>query len=148
MFFIACNNSSNSASALVDLDLMKYNLPVKIKAPADAVVESNDLGFVQDVTVKGEGNYYVQIIGGTATTFDIQAIKENHINDVRRSDFFGEIIQEDDNGFIYQKKISGDRINYDFRMIRIQGDQEFVFQSGLIGKYSLKDIERMYNAVK
>ena len=67
---------------------------------------------------------------------------------VKNSPFFSEIIKEDDNGFIFKKTISEDRINYDFRYVKIQGDKEYVFQTGLIGQFTLDDVEMMYEAVK
>lgn len=50
--------------------------------------------------------------------------------------------------FIYRKKISEDRINHDFRYIKIQGDQEYMFQVGLMGQFSLEDVKAMYASVK
>ena len=53
-----------------------------------------------------------------------------------------------DNGFIFEKKLSPDHLNYDFRYFKVQGDKEYVFQTGLIGKFSLEDVKGMYGAVK
>ncbi len=145
---LACNSNSSSDSALESIDLMKYGLPIVIKAPVGATVESSDLGFVKDVTVKSEDNFYLQIIGGNATTTQHEAIKNEHISEVKQSEYFDEILSEDEHGFIFRKKITEKRINHDFRYIKIQGNMEYVFQTGLIGQYSLEDVQLMYKAVQ
>ena len=144
---LACNNGGNTGG-LEELDLMAHGLPVKIKAPADANVEMSDLGFVKDVTVKSGDQFYLQIIGGTATTTDIAEVVAEHKQQVSNNPFFSEIVREEENGFIFKKVISEDRENYDFRYVRIQGDKEYLFQTGLVGQYTLDDVETMFKAVK
>ncbi|MBT8230588.1 MAG: hypothetical protein KJO50_10020 [Bacteroidia bacterium] len=147
LLILASCQSNTNKSDLADMDLMKYGLPIKIKAPVDAQVEASDLGFVKDVTVKGDENFYLQITGGMATTTDSGKIKDEHLEEVRDNEFFDELLKEEDHGFIFRKKITEELINHDFRFVRIQGDMEYIFQVGLIGNYSEKDVERMYNAV-
>lgn len=131
-----------------DLDLMSYGLPIKIKAPADAVVKSENLGFIQDVTIQGDKNFYIQIQGGTATTTNIASIKDEYLNTLKNSKYFSKIIEEEDAGFIYEKDLGNGNLNYDFRYIKVQGDKEFIFQRGLVGQYTIDNIKAMYNAVK
>jgi len=146
--FFACKSETASTSNMEDLDLMKYGLPIKIKAPSGSKVVSEDLGFVQDVTVKGEDNFYVQILGGSATTTNLADIKASQMKDVEKMPYFSKIVEQDDNGFIFEKEISEDHLNYDFRYIKVQGDKEYIFQTGLIGKFSVDDVKTMYSAVK
>ena len=120
LILISCN-SDNTNSNLTDLDLMAHGLPVKIKAPEDAEIVASDLGFVKDVTVKGKGNFYLQITAGMATTTDSRKIKEEHLNDVKNHEFLMKYYQEEDQGFIFRKKISEDLVNHDFRFVKIQG---------------------------
>jgi len=131
-----------------DLDLMSYGLPIKIKAPKGAEVESDNLGFIQDVRIKGDENFYVQIMGGTATTTDIASIKSEYLTSLKNDKYFSKIVEEDEAGFIYEKDLGDGNLNYDFRYIRVQGDKEYIFQRGLVGKYSIEDIKKMYSAVK
>jgi len=144
----ACKSDSSSASNLQDFDLMKYGLPIKIKSPENPVVTSEDLGFVQDVTVKGDNNYFVQILGGTATTTDVSAIKATQLKDMKDTPYFSSVIEEDENGFIFEKKYSPERVNYDFRYVKVQGDKEYIFQTGLIGSFTLEEVKAMYESVK
>jgi hypothetical protein len=130
-----------------DLDLMVYGLPIKIKAPEGAEVKVDDMGIVQDVTVKAGDDFYLQILSGVAYSFDLPAIIQKQKADVVNSKYFSKIIQEDDHGFIFEKKYSEERITYDFRCVKIQGDREYVFQTGLMGKFSLEDAQSMYASV-
>jgi len=142
----ACKDSS-PARSLDALDLMKHGLPIKINAPTGAEVVAEDLGFMKDVTVKGENNYFIQIISGVATTTDAAAIIAEQKKEVEAGPFFSEIISEDEHGFIFKKEITSARINYDFRAVKIQGDQEYVFQTGLMGQFSLDEVKAMYASV-
>ena len=148
MLLVNCKEGAAPASSLDDLDLMSHGLPIKIKAPAGAEVVTEDMGFIKDVTVKGEGNYFLQILGSEVSTTDIAAIVSSQKEAAKNSPFFSEIVSEDANGFIFKKQITPERINYDFRSIKIQGDQEYVFQMGMMGNFSLDEVKTMYAAVK
>ncbi len=148
LLLFSCKGDAPATSKLMDYDLMKHGMPIKIMAPAEPVVEASDMGIMKDVTVKGEGNYFIQITSGVATTTDVAALKSTQLMEVKNALFFDEIISEEDHGFIYRKKISEDRINHDFRYIKIQGDQEYMFQVGLMGQFSEDEVKQMYEAVK
>jgi len=38
--------------------------------------------------------------------------------------------------------------NYGFKYLKIQGDKEYIFQTGLVGNFGLDDVKVMYEAVK
>lgn len=123
-------------------------MPITLKAPADSEIISEDLGFMRDITVKSGDNYFIQILAGAAIKLDEAKIKEEKLAEVKNGPFFSKIVKEDDHGFIFEKKIDDKNINYDFRHIRIQGDKEYVFQTGLIGRFTQADVEKMYESVK
>jgi hypothetical protein len=39
-------------------------------------------------------------------------------------------------------------MTYSFKYVFIQGDQEFIFQNGILGIYNLEQINNMYDAVQ
>jgi hypothetical protein len=63
---------------------------------------------------------------------------------VKSNNFF----PEEDQGFIFSKKADSLIVDYDFRFVKIIGDKELIFQSGLVGSFSLEDTKIMYNAIK
>lgn len=129
------------------LDLMSYGLPIAIGAPAESEVKVDDLGVWKDVTVKHGDNYFVQILSSKASSLDINKLKTESLSEVKAGRFFSKIIQEDDSGFIFEKKID-ESINYDFRYFKIQGDHEYSFQTGLIGTFSEEQVRDMYTSVQ
>lgn len=96
---MGCKGDAPAVSSFDSYDLMKHGMPIKIKAPANPIVEASDMGIMKDVTVKGDGNYFVQITSGVATTSDATAIKSQQLSEVKNALFFDEILQEDENGF-------------------------------------------------
>lgn len=142
-FIISCGNEPKTEP----LDLMKHGLPIQIMAPQEAVVKSNDAGFYKDVTVKYGDNYFVQIISTSVTISDIAQLKSDQLRQVKKHPHFKEVIFEEENGFIFEKQIDS-LTNFDFRYIKIQGSDEYIFQTGLSGTYSQEDVRAMYESVK
>lgn len=132
---------------LPELDLMSYGLPISIKAPEGAEVKMDDLGIWKDLTIKQGDNYFVQVIASTASTLQSAKVKEEKLVEVKAQPFFSKVIQEDENGFIFEKQIDENTIDYDFRHILIQGDQEYIFQTGLYGTFSEEEVRAMYKSV-
>ncbi len=131
-----------------DLDLLQYGVPIKIKAPEGSVVQLDDMGIVQDITVRNGEEFYLQIIAGENYESDISKVVEKQKSDAVSTRTFSKIIEEDDRGFIFEKKYSEERISYDFRYVRVQGDKEYIFQTGLLGQFTLEQVKKMYEAIK
>lgn len=144
IFILSCAENKPKTEIL---DLMKYGLPIQIKAPAEAVVKADDMGFYTDVTVKGGDDYFIQILSTSATTSDIGILKKDQLNEVEKNPYFKRITFEETNGFIFEKQIDS-LYNYDFRYVKIQGSNEYIFQTGLFGKFSEDAVRKMYDSVK
>jgi len=149
LFCLACNNGNNS-NGLSELDLMSHGMPIKVKAPEGAVVKKDNIGMVKEVTVKSGDIYYIQILSGQAFSNDISVLKERQKGDAISNKYFSKIVEEDDNGFIYEKKYPElkDRITYDFRYVKLQGDYQYTFQAGLMGQFTLDQAKTMYKSVQ
>ncbi len=132
---------------LPTLDLLSQGLPLKIKAPENVEVASSDLGIMKDVTVKNDEGYSIQIFESEATTLVIKDIKDQIKIDIEESLFFSKMIREEDEGFIFEKKIDENYITYDFRRVRVAGDKQYVIQAGLSSQHSLENVEVMYASV-
>jgi len=133
---------------LSTLDLLEYGLPIKINAPEGVDVTVDDLGVWKDITVKDSLDFNLQIIASQSTTFDKSKIVADRLAEVKSGRYFSKVIEEYENGFIFEKKIDEDNINYDFRFIKLNGDREYVFQTGLLGTFSEEAVRKMYNAVQ
>lgn len=143
---LSCTGEKDAG--LVELDLLSHGMPIVVRAPEDATIEKMDLVVQKDLTIKSGDDFYIQIFESDASTRDVAEIKSRLLRDVRDGKYFGEIIREDPQGFIYTNVIDSAYVNYGFRHVRLQGDKEYVFQAGLRGKFTLENIERMYAAVQ
>jgi len=145
IFFPACQED---ASAWKETDLLAYGIPLTVQAPDSVQIETNDMvGSLQDVTIKGEG-YNVQIFASNAETTDVSQVKARQLASVKDLRYFSRVVEEEENGFIYEFLIEQDNPTYGFRYIIIQGDKEYIFQPGLSAMYNLEEIQQLYQAVK
>lgn len=125
---------------------MKYGLPISVLAPKDVEIGKDDLGVIQGAWIKGDG-YYVQIYSSDITTTKMDRVLMDRKSEVESGTYFSKILEEDEQGFFYEKDVDGD-LRYDFRHIKILGGKEYVFQKGLIGNYTEEEVRNMYEAVK
>lgn len=144
VFCFSCK--TDKVSNYNDLDLLKYGMPISVKAPLDSEVTMDDLGVMKDVTVKSGDDYFLQVFSSTAISLDAKSIKQTKLEEVKIADYFSRIVEDNEHGFIYEKKI-GENLDYDFRFVKIQGDYEFIFQTGLYGTFSEEDVRAMYQSV-
>ena len=143
----ACQNTSKTN--LKSLDLLQHGIPITIMAPDSAKVVAGSLSFSQDITIKSPAdNYDVQIFAYDATTTDISVVKASHLAEAKSNAYFSEIIEEEEAGFIYSTVFDSTATNYGFKYLKIQGDKEYIFQTGLVGTFGLEDVKMMYEAVK
>lgn len=147
LLLVSC--AGDSASNWPELDLTGHRIAVTIMAPDSAKIRSRNLsGVMQDVTIDSpEDNYSVQVLSNQTNTNDMAKLKADQLGFVRDGRYFERIVVEEPNGFIFENKIDS-TAHYGFRYIVYQGDQQFVFQNGMGGTFSLPEIEAMYAAVK
>ena len=144
-FLLACNRDPKMK--LKPLDLVSYGLPITIMAPDSAEILKKEYNIMRDITIRKDNWYFVQIFESVVTTPDPVEVKKSQLESIKKDKYFKEIIREDESGFIFRKQIDSTLIDYDFRYIRIIGDKEIIFQTGLIGTFTLEDVERMYKSV-
>lgn len=147
LIILIASCKSDPLADMQKTELMSYGFPIAVHAPAGAEFVKGDLGVMQDLTIKAGDNYYVQILGSDATTLDAKEVLQNQMSQAKAHPFFSKIIMEEDNGFIFEKNTDG-RINYDFRYIKLQGEKEYIFQTGLVGNFTQDDVKAMYASVK
>lgn len=138
----------NTGPQWAELDLMSYGVPLSIAAPDSAKVKTTDLGLIKDITIKEGEDYYIQLYASAASTNDVAKIKADQLGEVKNNRFFSKIVKEEADGFIYETAIDSSNINYGFRYIYLQGDMEYIFQTGLIGTFTQQQTEKMYEAVQ
>lgn len=147
-FIWACG--SEPTSNWTPQNLLKYGIPMTIMTPDSVEIKTMDLGIIKDVTIKSkvDEGYGLQIYASSAETTDIAKIKADKLADVKATRFFKEIVKEEEDGFIFETAVDSNNINYDFRLIVVKGDMEYVFQTDLVQMFTLEQAEQMYNSIK
>ena len=151
LVFIFLSNCENDPSKnWKPKDLISWGIPITILAPDSIDVRSQDYsGWMKDVTIKGDtDDFFIQIYATNATTTDLAKVKSEQVNAVKDMRYFSTIVKEEENGFIYETMIDSAATSYGFRHIQIKGDKEYVFQTGMVGSFTLEEVENMYDAVK
>ena len=148
IFLLACQNDQTLDWQETSL-LACCQLPISVLAPDSADIKSSNFGeLFKDVTIKSGDDYFVQIYASEATTNDIAKIKSDQLKQVKEFPFFSKIVEEDENGFLYENIIDSTNINYGFRYVAVTGDKEYIFQPGLTGLFTEEQARRMYAAVQ
>ena len=131
------------------LDLLAHGLPITVEAPDSTTVKASDLGILQDVTLEGvsDADYFIQIYASKANTTDIAQIKADQVSMIRSNPYFTQIVEEEENGFIYETMIDSTNY-YSFQYVYLQGDKEYIFTTGLAKTFDLMQVEKMYASVK
>ena len=148
-FFALLGCQSEPEDRYTELDLLEYGVPVTIMAPDSTTVKSSDLGgLMKDVTVKGDGNYDLQILASSTNSSDIARAKAEALSNVKGKRYFSKIVDESADGFLYEMQLDTNQIYYGFRHIVLQADQEIIFSQGMTSTLSREEAERIYEAVK
>lgn len=147
LFFYACQSEPLQEWDKKDL-LACCQLPISVLAPDSAQIKSSNLGLFKDITIQSGDDYFVQIYASEASTNDIARIKSEQLKQVKELPFFSKVIEEDENGFLFENIIDSTNINYSFRYVAVTGDMEYVFQPGLTGLFTQEQARKMYEAVK
>jgi hypothetical protein len=143
--FMSCNNKTKEYPPL---DLLSHGLPIKIKAPEDVEIKFQDFGILKEMTVENAENYALLISASETSSLDIKKVLGEQKEIVEASPYFSKIMEEEEDGFIFEKKIDDDYINYDFRHVRLRGENKYIFRAGLSRQYTLDEIKEIYQSVK
>jgi hypothetical protein len=145
LLFSACEKSPKTNYK--PLSLLPHGLPVTILAPENPEIKVTDMTVMKDLTVKKGDDFNVQIYSSSANTTDVAQVKNEHLEEVKSNPYFKKIVTDNPDGFIYEKQVDS-TMTYSFKYVFIQGDQEFIFQNGILGIYNLEQINNMYDAVQ
>ena len=144
--FAACNNADDNY--LKPRNLLEYGIPYTILATDSVDIKKENLVVQDEVIIKSQksDDYEVRVYFGEATK-DVVATKGEHLNNLRSISVYSSVnvILDEPNGFVFETVIDSTLHNFGFRRIVIQGDREYIFQSGN-GNYTKEQAEEMYQA--
>lgn len=144
IFFAACSSDNNDY--LKPRNLLEYGIPLTILAPDSVDIKKENMVVQDEVIIKSQNSddYNVRVYFGEATK-SAEAAKAEQLRFLQETSIFSKVILDEPHGFIYEDKISDDLFSYGFRRILVQGDREYLFQSGN-GIFTQAQAEEMYRA--
>ena len=146
LFLAACNNPDDNY--LKPRNLLEYGIPYTILAPDSVDIKKENLVVSDEVIIKSQNSddYEVRVYFGEATK-DIAAKKLEELNTLKSISAYSSfnVVLDEPNGFVYETVIDETLHNFGFRRIVVQGDREYIFQSGN-GNYTKAQAEEMYQA--
>lgn len=141
------NCKSDKSSKYPQKNLLVHGFAISVKAPEDAVIKSDDYGIMRELTISQGDEYNVQILKSVTNTSNEKEALNSQMKLVKGDLYFSKIIEEYENGFIFEKKID-DNINYDFRYVKLIGEHEYIYQTGMVGTYTEESVREMYKSVQ
>ena len=146
IFLAACGSTEDNY--LKPRNLLEYGIPYTILTPDSVDIKKENLVVQDEVIIKSQksDDYEVRIYFGEATK-DVTGTKAEHLNNLKSISVYTSVnvILDEPNGFIFETVIDSTLHNFGFRRIVVQGDREYIFQSGN-GTYTKEQAEEMYQA--
>jgi hypothetical protein len=128
--------------------LSNYGLTMEIKGPEDLKIEKKESMLPYEFAMEGT-DFKVYLTGDAAENTDVKVIKENMKTQTKELSEGFEVVNEDDQGFVFSRTYPQDTNKYyNFYYIVLQGDTQFKFTSTTVTPFSKEQIEDMYKAVQ
>lgn len=144
--FSFCKGKTLSDKERMGVDLLKYGIPFVIYSPEGANIRSIVSNKQYNVSINNGKDYDVQILMSDAIINNVETLKAQKKTALVANPYFNKIIEERDEGFIYEK-LYEDVKGYDFYLLKIQGNHELSFQCGSSGIFSESEVKRMMDSV-
>lgn len=140
---MACSGGHQNMN---EKSLLEYGVPITILAPDSLNVQRSSIGFQEDITVKGDDGFNIQIFVSDAVVPTLEKAIEAHVESVEGNPLFHQIVEKKDDGFIFENRIDSTQ-TFGFRHIRLMGGKEYIFQEPLLGTLSEEKARELYDAV-
>jgi hypothetical protein len=148
-FIFSCQNSGKSSSSTgVKTDLLKYGVPYTITAPTDVEISKIGRGELTDVSIKNKEGYDLQIFMVAAFTSDVEKLKTEKKINITSNPSFSKIVEEYDDGFLYEKLTDDGKRTYDFSVIKLVGANEINFQCGNSKEFTESEVKAMVQSIR
>jgi hypothetical protein len=145
LLFVNCK--TDKSASYPSKDLLKHGFAISVKAPDAAEIKFDDYGIMQELAISHGEDYNIQILKSISNTSNPKEALNDQMDLVKTDRYFSKILEEYESGFIFEKKIDKN-INYDFRYVKLIGENEYIYQTGMVGTYSEESVREMYKSVQ
>jgi hypothetical protein len=142
----ACNSSTKSKTP-GEVSLMKYGIPDEIYPSSTPTITPMQSKGLSNVSIALDSTSEIQAFFGPTMTKNLAKLKEDRKREILTNPFFVKIIEENDEGFVYEKQVDSLTRSYDFRVIKQIGDSELIYQCGNKKEYSEAEAKAMMKVV-
>ncbi len=146
VFFVAC--SSNNDGYLQPRNLLEYGIPLTILAPDSVDISTKNFIVYDEITIKSQSSddYNVLIYSSELeASSTVGGTKAKQVEQLKSSFSNFKVLTDEEDGFVYETVIDSTLHSYGFRRVVIQGDKEFIFQTGY-GSFTKEQAEEMYKS--
>ena len=145
---MACETDTAASQDWPELNLLQYEVPVKVRAPEGTSVKSDNLGILQDVTLTGPDGYHVQLYVAEALGMPAAEVLQEQRKEVESMRYFAAVTEEFPDAFLFRVVVDTSQISYDFRHVKVVGNKEMVFQTGLTSNSTEAEAKAMLAAIR
>lgn len=143
-YFCGCQQKRKQGKGM---DLLKYGIPYTVMAPDDTKVSRIGGGQMTDIKLSDGQAYDVLIFMKRAETKNINRLKQFRKEEVSFYPNFKKIVEEYNEGFLYEIYGSTGEAAYAFYAIKVVGDHEIDFISGNNKDFTEKEVKDMIKTV-
>lgn len=143
-FYYSCKPEKSKHQGM---DLMKYGIPYTIFAPDDVIATQIGGGQMVDLKLTNNTNYDIMIFMSRAQTKHMDRLKQFKKEEVSFYPGFIKIVEEYNEGFLYEMYGSTGNLSYGFFAVKIVGDQEISFISGAGRDYTEAETKAMLRTI-
>jgi hypothetical protein len=144
----SCKKSVSNENGWIMKDLLTEGVPLKILTPKDVIVKVGIENHYKKISLKGGKDYFIEIIANESGSNDLKQLKSELLMEIKQQKDFSKIIDDAEYGFLFEKKKPDGQFSYDFRYLKSDAYQQFVFQTGMYSDFSLSQAKNMYQSLK
>ncbi|MEZ4910359.1 MAG: hypothetical protein R2774_05825 [Saprospiraceae bacterium] len=130
------------------LDLLQYGIPYILNCPLDVTTQKIGQGSLYYVAIRNAKGYDLQVFMSPATTNNLSTLRQRKKTELLSNPQFVKIIEEYNEGFLYEKNLDGLSSSYDFIYFVVKGDNEINFQCGNSKAFSEQEVRSMLESVR
>lgn len=126
--------------------LQNGQLKIEIPAPDGVSEHYKSYPGMEDYMLRSLNGFDLQFYAFELKDLKIEEELEKQLKIVRMEDSFDTIVYSVADGFIFKRRFLETEEEFDFRLIRILGGKEVIFQSGQTIVHTREQVEAMFRA--
>ncbi len=143
---VACKNKQSTITS-ASANLLKYGIADEIYPPKEAIYTPMKNANLIGVSIAADSMLEVQAFMTASFTKDYTKLITDRKREIVGNPYFVKIVEENNQGFLFEKKISETEKSYDFRVVKLIGDNEVTYQSGIKKEYTEAEAKEMMSWV-